>query len=305
LYLQLPATSYQLPMLRFDSDFLKKLEYLYLVSKKIFRGQVRSERKTQSIGASVEFADYRNYISGDDLRYIDWNAYGRIDRLFIKLFEEEEDLHIYFLLDVSKSMQCGESVKLDYAKQVAAALAYIGLANLDRVDLFYFSGQLHEQMGMSRGKAQIRNVFRFLEKASAQPVTTDFRTSLRNFVHQNKQRGLAVVLSDFFDPDGFEQGIRYLQYHKFEVYLLQVLDRSEAEPDFLGDFRLVDVESGRGREVTVNEQLLAMYRTEFEGFCRRIDGFATHRQIGYIRTFTEIPFDELVLKILRQGGFVA
>ena len=292
-------------MIKFDSVFLKKLEYLYLVSKKIFRGQHRAERKTRSVGASVEFADYRNYIRGDDLRYIDWNAYGRIDRLFIKIFEEEEDLHIYLLIDASKSMQWGEPAKIDFARQVAAALAYIGLANLDRVDIFYFSGQLNQQMGMSRGKAQIKKAFQFLERESAPSPETDFRTSFRNFVHQNKKRGLAVVLSDFFDPNGFEEGIRYLQYHKFEVYLLQIIDRSEAEPAFLGDFRLVDVESGRGREVTVNEQLLTRYRTEFESFCHRIREFATNRQIGYIRTFTEVPFDELVLKILRQGKFVA
>lgn len=292
-------------MITFDSEFLKKLEYLYLVSKKIFRGQVRSERQTRSIGASVEFADYRNYIRGDDLRYVDWNAYGRMERLFIKLFEEEEDLHIYFLVDVSRSMQWGGSIKLDYAKRVAAALAYIGLANLDRVDVFYFAGQLHEQMGMIRGKGQIRKVFRFLEQEGPAPAETDFRASLKNFVHQNKRRGLAVVLSDFFDPRGCEEGIRYLQYHKFEVYLLQVLDRSEAEPDFLGDFRLMDVESGLGREVTVNEQLLTRYRETFQAFCDRLDDFATQRRIGYLRTFTEIPFDDLVLKILRQGKFVA
>jgi uncharacterized protein (DUF58 family) len=292
-------------MVKFDSEFLKKLEYLYLVSKKIFRGQIRSERKTRSIGASVEFADYRNYIRGDDLRYIDWNAYGRMNRLFVKLFEEEEDLHIYFLIDVSRSMQWDGSIKLDYAKRTAAALAYIGLANLDRVDCFYFSGQLHDQMGMTRGKGQVRKVFKFLEKEGLPPAETSLRVSLKNFVHQNKRRGLAVILSDFFDPEGCEQGIRYLQYHKFEVYLLQVLNRSEAEPDFLGDFRLTDVESGRGREVTVNEQLLTRYRTTFQAFCDRLDEFATARQIGYLRTFTEVPFDELVLKILRQGKFVA
>ena len=292
-------------MVRFDSEFLKKLEYLYLVSKKIFRGQVRSDRQTRSIGASVEFADYRNYTHGDDLRYIDWNAYGRMNRLFVKLFEEEEDLHIYFLIDVSRSMQWDSLIKLDYAKRTAAALAYIGLANLDRVDLFYFSAQLHDQMGMTRGKGQIRKVFNFLEKEGVPPAETSFRASLKNFVHQNKRRGLAVVLSDFFDPQGCEEAIRYLQYHKFEIFLLQVLNRSEAEPDFLGDFRLMDVESGHGREVTVNEQLLARYRKTFQAYCDRLDEFATERQIGYLRTFTEVPFDELVLKILRQGKFVA
>lgn len=291
-------------MVIFDSEFLKKLEYLYLVSRKIFRGQTRSERKTRSVGASVEFADYRNYIAGDDLRYIDWNLYGRINRLFVKLFEEEEDLHIYLLVDISRSMSGAGESKLDYAKRVAAALAYIGLANLDRVDVFYFSGQIDDQMGMTRGKGQIRKVFRFLEQEREGSRETDFRTAMRNFVHQNKRRGLAVVLSDFFDPAGYEEGIRFLQYHKFEVYLLQVLDRSEAEPAFTGDFRLTDVESGRGREVTVNEQLLMRYRKQFQLFCDRLSEFAAARQIGCIRAFTETPFDELVLKILRQGRFV-
>ncbi|MBV9463995.1 MAG: DUF58 domain-containing protein [Verrucomicrobiae bacterium] len=289
----------------FDSEFLKKLEYLFLVSRRIFRGQLRSERRSRAVGASVEFADYRNYILGDDLRYIDWNAYGRINRLFIKLFEEEEDLHIYLLVDVSRSMRFGQPSKLDYAKRVAAALAYIGLASLDRVDVLYFGGQMEGQMGMSRGKGQIHKVLQFLERdpEPRNPVTS-FHSALLNFVHQNKHRGLAVVLSDFFDPD-FESGIRLLQYHKFDVCLLQVLDPIDLDPSLLGDFRLIDGESGLGREVTVNEDLLVRYRRTVREFNDRINRFATQRQISYLRTATTTPFDELVLKLLRQGKFVA
>ena len=184
----------------FDDEFLKKLEYLYIVSKKVFAGRIRAERRTRKVGAGIEFADHRKYSAGDDFRYIDWNIYGRLDRLLLRLFEEQEDLHIYILLDASVSMRIGDPVKLDYASKIAAALCYIGLANLDRVSIVPFSAQLHrEQLPSARGKARIFKVFDFL--SGIEPVgQTSLEASLKTFVAQTKRRGMAVVISDFYDP---------------------------------------------------------------------------------------------------------
>ena len=148
----------------FDSEFLKKLEYLYIVSKKIFAGRIKAERRSTRRGVSVEFADYRNYTAGDDFRYIDWNAFARLDELLLKLYEEREDLHIYFLVDASQSMTYGEPQKLLYAKRVAAALAYISLSNLDRVSITAFTDQDLNRLPTERGKGKIFTLLDFLDR---------------------------------------------------------------------------------------------------------------------------------------------
>src|SRR5579864_5622501 len=173
--------------LAFDETFLKKLEYLYVVARKVFTGAMRAERRTRKIGAGVEFADHRNYSSGDDLRYLDWSVYGRLDKLLLRLFEEEEDLHIYLLVDASVSMR--SNGKLDYAMSVAAALAYVGLAKLDRVSIVPFGGPTRDRMPPSRGKGNIFKVFRFLS-ALAPEGRTELGKNLELFVHQTKRRGL-------------------------------------------------------------------------------------------------------------------
>src|SRR5438309_8784002 len=158
----MPATSTNPPLL--DPEFLHKLEQLELVSKKIFVGRMKGERKSKRRGSSVEFADHRNYSVGDDLRHIDWNVYGRLDKLFLKLFLEEEDLHFYTMLDTSLSMDFGDPTKLHYGKQVAAALAFIGLVNHDRVVLDTFSSQLEPGMPSVRGRSQMWRGVQYLDK---------------------------------------------------------------------------------------------------------------------------------------------
>src|SRR5438270_4731016 len=150
-----------------DPEFLHKLEQLELVSKKIFVGRMKGERKSKRRGSSVEFADHRQYSVGDDLRHIDWNVYGRLDRLFLKLFLEEEDLHFYTLLDASLSMDFGDPTKLQYAKQVAAALAFIGLVNHDRVVLEPVSTDLDRGMPSVRGRSQMWRVVPYLNRLQA------------------------------------------------------------------------------------------------------------------------------------------
>jgi uncharacterized protein (DUF58 family) len=288
--------------LAFDEGFLKKLEYLYVVSRKVFTGAMRAERRTKKVGAGVEFADHRNYTVGDDLRYVDWSVYGRLDKLLLRLFEEEEDLHIYLLVDVSASM--GANAKLDYALTVCAALAYVGLAKLDRVSIVPFGGGPRERMPPSRGKGNIFKVFHFLEGLDPRGLT-ELSRSLESFVHATKRRGLAVVISDFYDPQGYEDGLNLLRYHRFEPTVLQVWSQKEADPGLRGDVELVDVETGTRREVTVTERQLADYKRLHREYCDRLRDFCGARGLAYFRADTGVPFDELVLRIFRAGGFLS
>ena len=288
--------------LTFDEGFLKKLEYLYVVSRKVFTGAMRAERRSKKVGSGVEFADHRNYTAGDDLRYLDWSVYGRLDKLLLRLFEEEEDLHIYLLLDASASM--GMNGKLTYASTVAAALADVGLAKLDRVSIVPFGGGTRERMPPSRGKGNIFKVFNFLK--SVQPEgPTDLERALESFVHATKRRGIAVVISDFYDPRGYEEALNLLRYHRFEPTVLQVWNAREARPELKGDVAIVDVETGEEREVTVTERALEAFRREHEAFCAQLSAFCNARGVGYFRADTIVPFDELVLRIFRAGGFLS
>jgi uncharacterized protein (DUF58 family) len=288
----------------FDERFLKTLEHLHMVSRKVFSGNLRAERRTRKVGSGIEFADHRTYSRGDDFRYIDWNLYGRLDKLLLRLFEEEEDLAIYILVDVSDSMSIGSPLpKLHYAMQIGAALTYVGLANLDRVAIIPFADRLVGRLPPSRGKNRIFRVFDFLRKCDI-GGKTQLAECMKDFVTQNKRRGLAVVISDFYDPVGFEQGINTLRYHKFEPFVLQTYDLREASPALHGDLTLVDCETGDTREVTVSKSLLEAYEKEHEKYCKELEAYCTKYALPFFRTHTSIPFDELVLKIFRSGGFL-
>jgi len=289
--------------MQFDEQFLKKLEYLYVVAKKVFVGRMRAERRSRKTGSGVEFADHRNYAAGDDLRYLDWSAYGRLDKLLLRMFEEEEDLHIYLLIDASASMR--SNGKLDYAERLCAALAYIGLAKLDRVSIVPFGGgRSGERLPPSRGKAQIFKVFQFLTALEPEG-RTELSRALESFVHSTKRRGLAVVISDFYDPAGYEDGLNLLRYHRFEPTVLQVWSAAEARPVLRGDLELVDVESGETREVTVTERQLAAFARAHAEYCGKLESFCAGRAVPYYRADVSVPFEELVLRMFREGGFLS
>ncbi len=311
------ASSHKASQAGFDQEFLKKLEYLTIVAKKVFAGRSRADRRTRRAGSGIEFADHRDYTAGDDLRYLDWAVYGRMNRLLLRQFEQEEDLHIYILVDTSSSMRLGATAgqpllvpgsdgriaKLGYAAQVAAALAYVGLSNLDRVAVYSFADGLGEQLPSARGKGQIFKVFEFL--ADLDPSgQTDLLTSLRAFVQRIKRRGVAIVISDFYDHAGYEEGLNLLRYHRFEPAAIQIIDPREAHPALRGDVEIVDMETGELRQITLSASLCAAYEREHVAYCQALGSFCSARGIGYIRADTDQPFDELVLRALRQGGFV-
>ena len=287
----------------FDDDFQRKLDYLALVSKRAFAGRMRAERRTKKTGAGVEFADHREYQPGDDFRYLDWNVYQRFDRLLLRLFEEEEDLAIYFIVDASTSMGFGDGKKFRYAKRVAAALAYVGLANLDRVSVTSTTDKVLARMPATRGKARIFKVFRFLKEL--QPTGhTNLEDALKTFVAQNKRRGLVVLASDLYDPHGFERGINVLRYNKFDPFVVHIVDREEAKPKLAGDVLLYDCETGDEREVTVTAKVLERFEHAYGEYLSEIDRFCSSKQVPYIQADVGIPFDELILRVFRRGGFL-
>jgi uncharacterized protein (DUF58 family) len=287
----------------FDDEFQRKLDYLAMVSRRVFSGAMRAERRTKKTGSGVEFADHRDYVPGDDIRYLDWAAYQRFDRLLIRLYEEEEDLAIYFILDTSASMAFGDGEKLRHGKRLCAALAYVGLANLDRIAIVTATDEISGRMPSTRGKARIFRIFRFLRGVRADGET-DLGEAMKTFVAQHKRRGLAVLISDLYDPAGFERGINVLRYNKFEPFVLHVVDAREARPDLRGDVRVYDCESGEEREVTVTAKVLERYGRAYEDYLDEVQRFCTARQVSYFRADVSIPFDELILRVFRRGGFL-
>jgi len=287
----------------FDDDFQRKLETLAIVSRRVFAGRMRAERRTKRKGSGVEFADHRNYAPGDDFRYVDWNVYQRFAKLLVRLYEEEEDLSIYFIVDCSTSMGFGDGRKFDQARRLAAALSYVGLANLDRVTIVAVSDEVVSRMPTTRGKGRIFKVFEFL-RALKPDGTTDLRQSLKTFVAQHKRRGLAVLISDLYDPAGFEGGINMLRFNKFEPYVLHIVDPHEALMALKGDVRIYDCETGDEREVTVTPKLLERMNQAWSEYRDQIERFCVARQVPYFRADVEVPFDELVLRVFRRGGFL-
>jgi uncharacterized protein (DUF58 family) len=287
----------------FDDEFQRKLDYLAIVSRKVFAGRMRAERRTKKSGSGIEFADHRDYQPGDDFRYLDWNVYQRFERLLLRLYEEEEDLSIYLVIDASGSMAFGDGAKLKYAKKVCAALAYVGLANLDRVSIVSTSDRVMERMPQTRGKARIFKVFRFLRELEPAGVT-DLEGALKGFVAQNKRRGLAVLISDLYDPAGFERGINVLRYNKFDPFVVHVTDANEGRPNLQGDVLLYDCETGDEREVTVTAKILDRFAQVHKEYLQEIERFCATRQVAYIGADVTVPFDELILRVFRRGGFL-
>ena len=247
--------------LRFEDDFLKKLEYLHVVSKRAFAGQNRADRLTPKRGRGLEFADHRPYAAGDDFRHIDWKAYKRLNRLLLRLFDEERDLPIYLMIDVSRSM--AEPAKFDMARRIAAALCYIGLAHLDRLTILPFGRGLGRESSPGRGKGRIFRVFELLEALEA-GARTDLRQSFKEFAGRPRQLGLTVIISDFLDPGGFEAGLKILADNRPRRLRRPRGVGARSRSRRVRRVRFVDVETGELREVDVTPRLASAYLRAWE-----------------------------------------
>ena len=290
-----------------DDEFIARIEQLELVSKRVIAGQLKGDRLSRRRGYSNEFADFRPYVPGDDLRYLDWNAYARLEKLFVKLFLEEEDLRLSLLIDLSPSMDFGEPNKLEYAKKVAAALAYIGLVHQDRVEVSGFAQRLTPLFGPARGRRQTRRLFEVLEARGVEDVPgTDLAASWQDYVQKARGGGILVVLTDFFDRSGFEEALRYLLAagRSTEIIVFHVLAPEELEPTLVGDLKLIDVEDGGESEISISAGLLKQYQRTLDTYSSEIRQYCAARGMHYIPTSTAQPFDKLVLDYLRQRGLV-
>lgn len=284
-------------------DLLAKLEHMELVSRKIFRGRMKGERKSRRRGQSVEFADFRNYVAGDDLRFIDWNMYARLDKLFLKLFLEEEDLHFYSLIDVSDSMRFGSPTKFEYAKQLAAALGYIGLCRADRVKIEPLDGSRQSRAPVFRGRKSLWQMIQYLESLEC-GTNANLNTSVKSFCMRNSGKGIVLLITDLMDKEGYEDALKYLVAQQMDVYLIHVLSQEEIDPEIAGDLRLVDCEDQDVAEVSVSQRLIDRYRATLAQFIGQARDFSSKRGIVYTMTSTERSVDRLVSRYLRQRGLV-
>jgi uncharacterized protein (DUF58 family) len=303
--------------LRFENDFLKKLEYLHVVSKRALAGQNRADRLSPKRGRGLEFADHRPYAAGDDYRHIDWKAYKRLNRLLLRLFDEERDLSIYLMLDVSRSM--AEPAKFDMARRIAAALCYVGLAHLDRLTIVPFGRDLGHESSPGRGKGRIFRVFEALEQLEASGPT-DVRAACKAFASRPRQLGLVVIISDFLEAGsspsekdaparsettGPQAGLKILRTLGHDVFAVQVTSEHDRDPGVFGTVRFVDVETGEVREIEVTPRLASAYVKAAESHAQTLEHFCGRYDIGYVRADAGRPFEEIILRTFRQGRFLA
>ena len=283
-----------------DPDFIGRLESLYLVARKVLGGQLQADRRTLRKGSGITFADYAEYAFGDDHRSIDWRVYGRLEQLLIKMFEVEQDMTLYMLLDVSPSM----AEKFDTARQLAAALGYIALGNMDRLIVHTMAENLRLLVEPSHGRGAVMPFLQALEAAETFGHDTDFDTCARNLALRHQRRGLVLVISDFFFPAGFTQGLDRLHHHGHEVFCLQIQSLDEQRCDLKGDVELQCVETGARQHITVTAREAAAYEQAVHDWNAALRRACARRGIGLVHTASDVPFDNVVQSILRRGGLV-
>ena len=288
----------------FDEGFLRQLERLLLVTRRPVRGGLKGVRRSTKRGISVEFADYRDYTLGDDLRQLDWNIYARLERLFIKLFIEEEDVTVHLLVDASASMDVGTPNKLLFAKRAAAALAYVGLASYDRVSVAVLQGRAARRFPAVRGKGRIFRVMADLSGARAAAGPTDLHAAARHYAAQVRARGPLILISDLFDPAA-AQAIAELAGTRSEVVVLHVLSPDELDPPLAGELRLVDAETAGGIDITADLTTLDAYKRRLADWRAALDEAAAKRRAAYVPVDSTLPLAELVFAELRRRRVLA
>ncbi len=298
-------------------ELLRRLEQFQLLAARRSKSTAKGERRSKARGQSVEFADYRSYVAGDDFRHLDWNLYGRLDKLFLKLYEEERELPVRIFLDASESMTFGTPPKFDFARRVAAAIGYVALCGFDRVTIQVFpeldtkapntdaaalSAELAARGGLRavRGRKSSLQFFQNLSQLSARG-SADFNDSMRRGALMARHTGVAVILSDFLDPGGYETGLNALISRGFQVNAVQILAPEELNPSTFGDLRLVDSETGTMQEVTFGKYRLKAYQQTVQNFCQRLREFCSGRGVSFFSVSSDMALEQLLLKQLRQA----
>jgi uncharacterized protein (DUF58 family) len=285
-------------------EFMKRLDNLDFVSRRILQGKLQGERRSKQRGQSVEFADHRPYVSGDDLRFVDWNIYSRLDQLFLKLFLEDQDLTVHLALDLSASMGTGDPAKDLFVKRLGAALGYISLTNNNRVTISVLGEGLRLQRAHLRGRHYLPTLADLLLTTSS-TGGCDFDRACRQLVQSRSGQGIVVLLSDFLFKEGYESGLRRLVGRHYDVYILQILSPQELRPVMSGDLRLVDIEDADTAEIAVSGALLKFYRQHVQAYCQQLQRFCRQRRIQYVLADTEQSVERLVLNYCRRIQMLA
>ena len=280
---------------------------LDVVSRKIFSGKLQGERRSKRRGQSVEFADFRPYVHGDDLRFIDWNIFGRLDRLFLKIFLEEEDLSLVIAIDTSASMDWGDPNKLAFAQRLAMALGYVGLVNHNRVTLASFgeAGGLRTLSNL-RGRRRTSEMGRWLLDLQPGGRGT-FEESMKSLALKRQGRGVMLVISDFLLKEGYEKGLRYVAGRGYDLWCVQALAPQEIDPTahgLAGDWRLTDLEDRDEAEVTATPGLVEQYRANLGAWCSNLRDFCVRRSIMHLVVDTSTDVEALMLEYLRRRGLL-
>lgn len=288
------------------SSLMSSLDKLDIIARKIFSGKIQGERRSKRRGVSVEFADYRQYAAGDDLRFIDWNVYARLDRLFMKIFIEEEELTVGIAIDASASMDYGNPNKFDFARRLAMSLGYIALSSHNRASLFSFSDRGVERLTALRGRSRTRDMGQWLLDLTPSGGT-DFVEACKTLSTARQGRGVLVVISDCLSEDGFSQGLKYLARGGWDVFLMQTLAPEEIDPEhegMEGDVRLEDVETGNTCEITVTSPLIEKYKERLHSYCEELRTQCARIGVGSARVSTDIDMETLLVEYLRTRGLL-
>jgi uncharacterized protein (DUF58 family) len=291
-----------------DADLIARIERLELVSRKIVSGRRKGERRSRRRGHSTEFADFRPYVPGDDLRFLDWNIYGRLDRLFLRVFLEEEDLRLDILIDVSPSMRFGDPDKLTYAKKIAAALGWVGLVHQDLVRIGAFADDTEIVFGPVRGRRHTRGLLSALESLEERKgKKTSIGTSARSFTTGSGRAGILVLITDFLERSDPAAALRTFAARAAttDIFVVHILAPDEIRPRFEGDLRLIDAEEGDTADISISRPLLGAYEKRLDRFRGEIQQYCRRVGMHYLFTSTDVPFDELVLGFLQRRGLLA
>lgn len=284
-------------------EFRTQLEHFRIQCRRPFRGKFRGERRSLNRGTGLEFTDYRPYKHGDDLRYLDWNAYARSEKLSIKLFHADEELPVTIFIDTSQSMTFGNPTKLVYAKQLAEALGYIALANSDSVTLYTLSDILNRKLPIIYGKSQYARFLHALTTIKADGIT-QLTPCLTQFAISQAQASVVIILSDYLDPEGYTDGINALIGRGYALKLIHIQCAEEIEPPPMGEWRLEDAETGETKEITINEETAAHYHKRHKEFCQNLSRFCTGKGIGYNQISTDISIETMILEKLQRSGLI-
>jgi uncharacterized protein (DUF58 family) len=285
-----------------DRQFLERLERLTIHWQKSFPGLVGGHNRSRFAGGGQEFLDHRNFHQGDDLRAVNWRAYMRLDKMFLKMFQIEPRVPIRLLLDVSASMAAGSGEKFDYARRLAASLCYVGLVRLDTIEVLPFASMLQEGKLCGGGRHQFKPLAGFIEDLRPAGPTNFFEV-VRNFLNEFPQRGLVIVISDFLDEQGCEKALQHLADYGNELMLIQIFEDEDREPSMAGEYDLVDAESGAHMRIHIDAEARRRYTEAFDEFAESIRTTAFRNGGKYAGLPTSLSIEEAIFgSLMRMRG---